>query len=248
MKKIFSKKNTPIILAAASVVGLVGTVATAIRGTKKAEKILKEKEIDKGSPLTTVEKIKFAAPSYIPTIITGLATATCIVKETILNNKQFISLEASYGLVASQFTKYKSRVREIYGEKAHRDIMDQLDLAVGEPLPISADGIAISGFDIPDGAKKLLFYDTISEIYFESTYEEVLQALYHLNRNFVLRGDSPCDEYYEFLGIECSNMLGWNSWSGYCFIDFDISKVEKDGKVYFRIDPVFWPEPDYDKY
>ena len=94
----------------------------------------------------------------------------------------------------------------------------------------------------------MLFYDTISEIYFESTYEEVLQALYHLNRNFVLRGESPCNEYYEFLGIECSNMLGWNSWSGYCFIDFDISKVEKDGKVYFRIDPVFWPEPDYDKY
>ena len=249
MKKIFTKKNAPVFMAVVSVAGLVGTVVTAVYAAPKAEALLKEKEQQKGEPLTKAEKLKYAVPVYIPTILTGTATAVCIFGGSVLSRKQLASLGAGYTLVADQFTRYKNKVREIHGEQAHRDIMEQINCAVCEPEPLFAPGLGLNaGFDFPEDRKQLLFYDPISEIFFKTSYEDVLSVLYHLNRNYMLRGSASCDEYYEFLGIECENLLGWSMSGGVVFLDFDISKAVKDGVEYYRIEPVFWPEPDYDEF
>lgn len=243
--KIFLKRKVPAILAVTSVAGLVGTVVLAVKATPKAVKILQEKQEEKEEPLTTLEKVKYAAPVYIPTLLTGVATTACIIGSGVLNEKQVRSLSASYALLADRFTKYKNKVVEIYGEEAHREILRQLDIVPCSPPPLIACGcFSNSGFDLPEDRPKRLFYDTVSQSYFESTYEEVLQALYHLNRNYAIGHGVGVDTYHAFLGLKnCpGDELGWTMEDGLEFVDFDIVRtVTDDGLEYYMISPTFEP-------
>lgn len=93
--------------------------------------------------------------------------------------------------------------------------------------------------------EKVIFYDTVSKRYFEATYSEILQAEYHLNRNFVIGGYISVGEWYEFLGLETKEsdyFKGWSSYDGYCWIDFNhYVGSTHDGVLYFGIEPIFAP-------
>ena len=79
---------------------------------------------------------------------------------------------------------------------------------------------------------------------------EIIDAEYHLNRNFVLRGYAPLNEFYEFLGLpktEYGEMVGWTISDGYYWIDFEHRLISRDdgGADMYAIDMIFPPEPDF---
>ena len=66
------------------------------------------------------------------------------------------------------------------------------------------------GLDTPD--EKVIFYDEISGESITCYEREIMDAEYHLNRNFVMRGYASLNEFYEFLGLpqtERGEELGW---------------------------------------
>lgn len=102
----------------------------------------------------------------------------------------------------------------------------------------------------------LTFYEPVSKQYFKRTMEEVMEAEYCLNRNFVLRGYAPLNELYEFLGLEKTSdgeKLGWSqevggTFYGYEWIDFEHPYVgNEDGTEhdYYILDMPFPPTDDY---
>lgn len=107
--------------------------------------------------------------------------------------------------------------------------------------------------DIPE--EPVWFYDEISKRYFKRTYREVLEAEYHLNRNFILRGYAPLNEFYDFLNLDRTNdgdKLGWSAemgdiFYGYQWIDFDHDAVpmEGDNRGCLVIKMPFAPTDDY---
>ena len=76
-----------------------------------------------------------------------------------------------------------------------------------------------------------------------------MDAEYHLNRNFILRGETNLNEFYEFLGLEPTDAgceLGWDLWSGEMYygnswIDFEHHLVTSDNGDYYRIEYPFEP-------
>ena len=76
-----------------------------------------------------------------------------------------------------------------------------------------------------------------------------MDAEYHMNRNYTLRGFAPLNEFFDFLGIPNTDLgekLGWTTtWGdGYYWIDFShLLKHDKDGD-YYEIDYGFLG-PDY---
>ena len=97
-----------------------------------------------------------------------------------------------------------------------------------------------------------LFYDSFSERYFTSTIGKVLQAEYHLNRNFALNGGGiALNHFYDLLGIADipeGNTIGWFVNDEMYWIDFDHSKaILEDGLECYIIDMVYTPgtEEDY---
>lgn len=116
----------------------------------------------------------------------------------------------------------------------------------------------------PDSNLKglLTFYDPFAKRYFERTMEEVLEAEYHLNRNFILRGDVSLNELYKFLGLDeipDGDEYGWSQICGfdiygYQWIDFEHEFVRKGAAISekttaerdcYIIDTPFNPTDDY---
>lgn len=251
------QKHYSVILTCVSVVGVVSTVVSAVRATPKALNLIRKDSMIKhnGDPeaYSKQEAFHSAWKCYISTAVIGGATIASILGTHILNNKQQSALIGAYSIMNSMHADYKRKLKELYGEEAHQKIMNSIVKEKCKEVNITAmdafGGSSLS-FDC-DTEEKRLFYDEMSNRYFESTFSRVLQAEYHLNRNFILRGGQSLNEFYAFLGIEgieYGNKLGWNCCDGDIYwIDFDHHKtVFDDGLECYIIEPVFDPWVDFD--
>lgn len=258
------KKATPTILTCISAAGVVATTVLAVKATPKALKQVdmakKAKTMQNGEKLTRMETIGACWQCYVPTAITGIATIGCIFGANALNRRQQASLVSAYTLVSRSYNRYKQKVKEIYGEEAHKKIMKSLAVEKSTKPPLYAGTLlGMSSLDFEDAnEEEMLFYDAISERYFQATISQVLQAEYHLNRNFALSGGFiTLNQFYEFLGIEGvpgGDRVGWMVSDELYWVDFNHEKTVVDdglnGEVEcYIIDAPFPPttEEEYDE-
>ena len=245
--KTFFRKESPVILSCMGAAGVVVTTVLAIRATPKAVRLLDEAEEEKAEleeEFTVVEKAKILVPVYIPTVVAGVTTIGCIIGSNVLSHKQQVSLMSAYAVMDSTYKKYRGKVKELLG--AEKDLLVQEELSKDrfeecEPME-PANG-------------KLLWYEPYRNEFFTLTEKEVIDAEYQLNRNFILRGETNLNEFYEFLGLEPTDAgceIGWDMYSDeFCFentwlhskhtwIDFEHHLITPDhGPDYYMIEIVF---------
>ena len=186
------------------------------------------------------ETIQVATPSYIPAILTGTATITCIFGANLLNKHQQASLMSAYALINQSFKDYKAKVADLYGEDTDREIRAELAKDEYE--------------EYEDG--KLLYYDEYSKRYFRATKVELLKAEYEINK--ILNSDEcAClNEFYQLLGLEkvdygeyvgwsCGQMFDmyWSSW-----VDFWHEEVEMEDGMECTILRFTDPFVDFEDY
>lgn len=171
-----------------------------------------------------------------------------------LNRRQQAALTSAYALVQNSYKEYKDKLKELYGEEAHNAIVDSIMSEKCKDVSISATGGWFNAtLDFGEGMEPEIvrtFYDSFSQRYFETTIEKVIQAEYHLNRNFMFAGTIPLNDFYEFLGLEKTDFgdtVGWSSVNGDIYwIDFNHSRVTlEDGMEVYVIDMVFEPTADW---
>lgn len=229
----FLSRNSSTILTVLGGIGVIATAVLAAKASPKAAALIESKEEDKGEELTKWEVVKTATPAYIPAIVTGVSTIACIFGANILNKHQQASLASAYALIDNSYKAYKDKLKELYGEEAHNNIIDALAVEKAEEIGVYNYGpVSLCNLSIEDGTSEpRLFYDEFSNRYFETTIEQVINAEYHFNRNFVLRGYAFLNEFYEFLGLECTeygNQVGWSSEDETYWIEFNHRKVLLD--------------------
>ncbi len=223
-----------IILCCFATFGVVGTAVMTAKAALKAEKILKKPE---NEGLCKKELFLKAAPVYIPAIMLGLGTICCIFGVHTLNKKRQASLIGAYSLINNSYQEYRRKLTELYGK--------DVDIEIRNAMAREHCNFHQIGFDKPD--EKALFYDEISG---ESVFcyeREIMDAEYHLNRNFALRGYAFLNEFYEFLGLpptEYGGIAGWAVISGMGWIDFEHRMIDNDdgGAACYSIDMIFYPE------
>ena len=229
------KHNTTIMCVFAS----VGVVVTSVLSARAARKVDKW-ETD------TMGKVKL----YTPAVISGGLTIACILTANRLDKKQQASLVSAYVLLDKSFKKYKEKVLEHGGSTINLAIEDE---AVKDKFMTYPDDQFVRA-----SVEDVLFYEPISDRFFWRTQKEVLEAEYHFNRNFILRGYATLNELYEFLGLEKTDtgeILGWSQWVGlesygYQWVDFDHVYNESVDEVYdvpsyYAIHTPFSPTADY---
>lgn len=233
----FLKRHGSEVLAVLSVVGVFATAASAANAAPKAAKILEAEEQKKGEELTTLEKVKAVGPTYIPTVLLGAGTSICILGIHTVNKRQQAALTAAYGLLDESFKRYKGKVKEICGEEVEESIREAIAL---EDRPTDKEFYQphVPGEELLplDEGEKYLFYDEYKHGYFEATMEDVLNAEYHLNRNFTLRGSASINEFYTFMGLaptDFGDAIGWGCGRlleeyEFPWIDISIRRVEMD--------------------
>ena len=198
----FVKRNGSTILTITGGVGVVTTTVLAIKATPKALILLDEAKTEKGEELTKIEKIRVAAPVYIPMTVTGMATLACIFGANTLSKRQQASLISTYALLDSSYKEYKSKVKELFGEEGNDQVVAEI---VKDKYEESEE--------IETNSDEILFYDTFSDQFFLSTRVRVSQAEYNLNRSISMDGYASLNEFYEYLDIEPvdgGENLGWS--------------------------------------
>ena len=251
---VFCKRNASTILTCAGGVGVVTTTVLAVKATPKAMRMIEKCEEEKGESLTKFEKVKVAGPAYIPTVIVGASTIACIFGANILNKRKQAALMSAYAMIDSSFKEYKQKLKELYGEEAHEEIVNAIAVEKAKEVGISAESMCANTCltdDVSCG-EPVLFYDEWSHRYFESTIEQVITAEYHLNRNFVLRGFTVLNELYEFLGLETTDYgseVGWTVEDELYWVDFHHRKVVMDdGLECYIIETPWGPSTDFQEY
>ena len=226
---LFLKKNSSTILTVAAVAGVITTSVLSAKAAIKASRVLAHKEEEKGEKLTFEETISSVWTIYIPPVIAGMSTIACVFGANILNKRQQASLASAYALIENSYREYKAKLKEIYGEEAHNNIVDAIAAEKHEDVHISSGGLTSEYTqEIESDTEPRLFYDEYSGRYFESTIEKVLLAEYHLNRNYILRGFARLNDFYEFLGLEQTDYdeaVGWDICSEIYWIDFNHRKI-----------------------
>lgn len=237
--KKFIKRNGPTILSVIGSTGVILTAVTAVRATPRAVELIKrDSRINHdGDPYayTKKEAIKSAWKCYIPSTIIGGTTICCILGANVLNRRHQAALTSAYALLDSSYKEYKTKLKELYGEEAHNNIMDSIVKEHCENVYIHTDnicGTSTLDFFTVDPEVTRTFYDTFSKRYFESSVSKVLEAEYHINRNYTMGGAISINEFYNFLGlspIDGGDDIGWDIYNGEIYwIDFNHRKTTLD--------------------
>lgn len=247
--KLFFEKNSSTILSCIGAVGVVFTAALTAKAAVKASKILEKVEEDKGAKLTAIETVKAVGLRYIPAAVVGVSTIACIFGANILNKRQQASLASAYALINSSYKEYKSKLKELYGEEAHNNIIDVIAAEKCGEVHISAVNLAsVCSQEIESDTEPRLFYDEYSGRYFETTIENVLLAEYHLNREYILSGFASLNDFYELLGLETTDYgetVAWDICSEIYWIDFNHRKTfigDGDDFECYVIEMPYYPE------
>ena len=246
---LFLKKNSATILTVAAAAGVITTSVLSAKAAIKASRVLAHKEEEKGEKLTFEETISAVWTIYIPPVVAGMSTIACVFGANILNKRQQASLASAYALIDNSYKEYKAKLKELYGEEAHNNIVDAIAAEKCDEVHISAGGLTSAYTqEIESDAEPRLFYDEYSGRYFETTIEKVLLAEYHLNRNYILRGFARLNEFYEFLGLEPTDYgetVGWDICGEIYWIDFNHRKAfigdDNDGFECYIIEMPYYP-------
>lgn len=106
---------------------MIGTAILTAQATTRANDILKAAEHENGEELTTLEKINYALPSYIPPILMGIGTITCIFGANAINKKYQASLLSAYTMLDSSYKEYKNKVSELYGKETDKIVEKEIE-------------------------------------------------------------------------------------------------------------------------
>lgn len=249
---LFCKRNSSTILTYMGGVGVVATTVLGVKATPKALMKLEEAKSEKGEELSSLETIKVAGPTYIPTILSGIGTLACIFGSNMLNKRHQAALISAYALIDNSYKEYKDKLKELYGEEAHEKIVEAIAAEKAKDIGVRG-GYLVSSCNLTADescGEPVLFYDEHSGRYFESSIEQVINAEYHLNRNYVLRGYCFLNELYEFLGLELTeygDVMGWTPTDdGEYWIEFNHRKaILDDGLEVYILEMPFAPEYDF---
>lgn len=203
---------SPSILTVLSIAGVVGTSVMAGRVTPKALELIKDKKDELGADrLKPMEVVQTTWKCYIPSILIGMGTVTCIIGIGYMNKRNQASLMSAYAMLNESYKQYRKSAKIVYGEGAD----DKIHAEMAKDAMVSSYdwGYQIYNMDMDSESERLLFYDLASKKYFRTTMAAVLNAQYHVNRNLSIRGDCSLNEYLSFLGIESvdnGDEIGWD--------------------------------------
>lgn len=218
----FADKNTPHILSTAALFGLVETAVLAFRAGPEAKHVLEWKkkrmdDIEQHSLIPDKDRkevlkntTKDLTAIMAPTILTGTATAACIIASDRVSAKRIATLSAAYTIADTAYKEYKNKVTELVGEKKARSIQESItkDRVQKTPPPEDNGQIPVIG----NGT--VLCKDTYSGRYFYSTAQKIESSILKLSGDCMTDMWISLNDLYYELGLEQVPMgsdLGWNA-------------------------------------
>lgn len=202
------KANSPEILTAFGVSGVVVTSYLAAKGAIQADRILQEGQEpgfeDPERDLKT--KVRLTWKCYIPAVASGVITASCIMGASKANSKRTAVAVGAYSLTEKAFAEYREKVVEQLGENKEQKIRDE----------IKQDRVTKLGSKdvIITGKGEVVCCELLTGRYFKSDMETLRRAQNDINARINNERYVNLDEFYDLIGLPYtsqSNTCGWDS-------------------------------------
>lgn len=211
-----ASNNAPAIMTGLAVTGLVGTVYFTTTATFKAAEIIAEEEErrrweneadhDVEQRLEFDEKFKLVWSLYIPAASLFVGTVGSIVFLNHIGARRAATATALYTITDKAFAEYKDKVVEKIGENKEQEVRDDIAQDRVRENPPTEVIIAGSG--------DVLFYDSITGRYFNSTMETVRRAQNDINYAVINSMYASLSDFYDVIGLPSTSYsedVGWNA-------------------------------------
>ena len=217
-------KYSPLILTSLGSVGVVVTSVLTAKGTIQAKKLVEKVEESENCKLTLKDDwqdiVKIAWKPYIPAVISGVSTISCIFGAHFLNRRAQASIASAYALLSNTYKEYVEKSKELYGEDAEQKIQEQVAKSKFDTTFITVD------------TDNHLFFDYQSMRYFETTFDDLKRAEDFVNQELAASGYVHLNTFYEALGIDklenFGNSMGWCDEGDYKEIVFEHERILMD--------------------
>lgn len=243
--------NSPIVLTAFGVVGIVGTVyathkATTTANKKVADAIythnLTASSLERIEGLTRMETAKLVWKDYAPVVGIASLSVAAVIGAQYVNTKRAAALAAGYMVIEAKHEEYREKVEEIFGVKKAQDV----DSAVNKGQIERARDRTVT---VHTG--DVLCIDTLTGQPFSSNMEDLRRAQNDIN-NDILHGETPSvtDLYAKLEGsglkaTRVTDVLGWNDES-MCEMKLT-SELDEKGLAYLVMDFSILPKVHFYK-
>lgn len=228
--------NTPVILTAIGVTGLVTTaVLTGQASFKAAEVLRKEKEsIAEDPPYEGYEPstrylVEVVWKFYIPAVGTGAATIVCIIAANRIQTRRAAALATAYSILQEGFQEYKTKVVDKIGEKKEQAIRDEVAqdrLNKKPPTEI-----------VMVGRGENLCMDLHSGRYFMSDTNTISAAVNTINSRILKNDYASLTDFWELIGLDKTSESDELGWSSDCMLELVYSTaIAADGRPCITID------------
>lgn len=240
IKRLLIKKS-PEILTFVGTIGMAAGTIIAVTATPKAMRLIEEKKEEKGGDLTPIEVVKTTWKCYIPSATTIAISAACICSGNHMHVKRNAALTTACAISTQALSEYKSKVKEVIGEKKTKIIEDKIAEDKVNKNPVTNNEVIITRNNTH------LCYDAITGRYFKSDIESIKRAINELNRDMVQEMYISLNEFYSMIGlpsVAIGDNIGWNIDDGFIDISFS-SLIADNGEPCIVISADIAPRWDY---
>lgn len=208
------KSNSPEILTALGIGGVVTTSYLVGKASFKAAKMIEQDTRFDEEAQSYVqdpkerlkEQVKLVGKLYIPAGISGIATITCIVCSNRTSGHRTAAAVAAYSLTEKAFSEYKEQVIEQVGRNKEEKVRAELAQKKVNDHPLGDQDLKI----VAGG--NVLCFDLRSMRYFRSDYERIRRVENEMNYQIVHERYVGLSEFYIAVGLQVtpeSVHLGW---------------------------------------
>lgn len=236
------RDNSPAILTALSVAGVISTAALTAKATISAHRAYLEASSEFVDPPTVKDMIPVVWKDYIPPALTATATIACVVGANSVSTRRQAAIAAAYSLTENAFREYKDEVAQTISPKKAEEVRAAISAKSTEDHPLVNQTIIVS-----DGTP--LCYDQYSGRYFNASMEDIRAAQNTLNQQIVNEGYASLNDFYHILGIPSSIAGEEAGWTTDNLLEVEFSSVlALDGKPCLAVHYIVGPKKKYYKF
>lgn len=214
------KDNSPEILTALAVVGVVTTSYLAIKASFKAAKQLKNEPDN----FPFKERVKKVWKCYAPAGISGVLTIGSIIGASKASENRTTAAVTAAALTDKAFSEYRKKVVEEVGEDKAQIVRDKIAQDKVSKTPTGRkETLIMSSGDV-------LCCELLTRRYFRSTADKLKKAEIEINAQASHGLTMSLDDFYDIVGLEQTTESHRIGWDECCLLQLNFSStLTQDG-------------------
>lgn len=202
------KSNSPEILTALGVSGVVTTSYLTAKATFEAAEVLRGTDVPADRKERIKTQVKHVWRLYVPAAASGVVTIGCVIGASRANGRRTTAAVTAYSLTERAFSEYREKVVEQIGKGKEQKIRNEIAQDRITKKPPGSKEVIIAG------SGHVLCCELFTHRYFKSDMEALRKAQNDINAKIVNDIYVALDEFYDLIGIphtSVSDKIGWNS-------------------------------------